>query len=75
MLTCMHTETNAFAYSVSEFQDTTSYRKFDKLPAPTGTCDCSEQGVAWALQLSDLHLSVYSKHWLPHYGDKEGDLQ
>lgn len=37
-------------------------------------CYCSEQGVAWALQLSDLHLSVYNKHWLPQYGDKEGDL-
>ena len=50
-------------------------RKFNKLLAPVGTCYCSEQGVAWALQLSDLHLSVYNKHWLPQYGDKEGDLQ
>lgn len=43
--------------------------------AHTGRVHCSQQSVAWALQLSDLHLSVFNNHWLPQYGDKEGDLQ
>lgn len=41
----------------------------------TGTCAWADVDVVWALQISDLHLSIYNEHWLPRYGDKEGDLQ
>lgn len=40
-----------------------------------GTCACADTDIAWALQISDLHLSVFNEHWFPRYGDKEGDLQ
>lgn len=30
-------------------------------------------GVAWFVQVSDIHLSRYAVQQLPQFGDKEGD--